>query len=544
MIISGSINLAADKPKKVLLKTSSKESYAEYLLPSRIPTMSLSDIKSVPGSTQFSPIKDYYEDLLTAEIDIGNNQFTFMLERDGYEPGKKSKAKLLYTPVAMKLKTFWETELTRKAPEGVKDMSQSLRLKYFLSGINPLAKEKAEKFADRLTSYYIKTGKPSKGKHYAEGYAYPIPTGLGTVEMNQLYNASVGKISTDFYIYDSVDWLEKLNKKGLKTKMAVVYPAGSNTYNWGYFRSATILKGEVDKIEIILFDDNLNNIYAEPGIDSIKVGGACITTVGSTISLKGKIYTFDTGLERKKKGNYITLTPAEVKTGKVQLQWDGNGAEVILAQIKSGSDYYPLFQVEEKKKSGGSKKKKKKAKLLSVTVPEGNYKLAGGAVKKEVDKKINYAFFDSGNPIEVKAGETTVVKLGEPYTAGIELISKGEDRIINCNYPTGAGGERYRWLLPRPERIRMTLKGEGEGFLEPIRKNMEMIDNGKVFLTRTFAYDPVLMVPENGPFNITVEMNPMVFDEKEVTIKRENMEVAKKKAKKKKAPKKKAKKKK
>ncbi len=510
----------AEKTLSIKLKTKFNNSTANEILPSKIPTMILSDIDSMPGAIQFNPIIKDKNKLTAGDIYIGNNSFYFLLETNRFRENKKFKTTIYMPPISDKLSEFWVQESKLSSKEIKKLAPLNIRLKLFLSGKSNDNKGKKKTAKKTNTKEYrVADGKLKKNKHYRQGYSYPIPSIINSKETKKLYNAIISKPSATFFIYDSEAWTKGLKKRGLKTKVALIFPRREETQSWGYLKSITTLTCKINNSEIILYDDNLNNIYAEKGIDSIKIGENCISTIGSKICIKDKVYTINEEIKRSPKSNKNTLnlTMVSVKTGKVQVKLAATNAEMLLAQLKNtdknnDDDFYPMFGI---KGNSGTKKIKH---YLSVTIPEGKYTIAGGMIKLTDKDSNKYAFFAKGGKFTVRAGKTTIITIGEPLTTKITVEPSSGERTILCSYPKGASGEEYRLFIPKPKNTHLTIKSENKNAYRPIFKNMKLTDDDNIFLKCILKYNSVLMSPDIGPFKISIDIDPIVFKKRTVSV--------------------------
>ncbi len=450
------------------------------------------------------------------------NQIPGFLKQEQNPPKPFNKGPDMNAVVAEAAKSFTGAEKKFvKEKLGVKDPGK-LNAQHVLSKIKVIAREGREhKNLIELAKDVYKASRKGGGASLDSGDVRdlmekaehkPLPHGLGDYSRYRYWDSVFNTADAYVSLYPSHQWVSADSTKDAdRYRVAVVMPA-TKTYLCSYIRNCTVLQGEIGGTRIALFDDNLNGVYGEVGKDSILVGERNLCLFGKHLAIGRSLFEMQFDNDAKK----LILNPIKDGLAYMRLEWNsGNGAELIHAIVKSGDSYFSLIAPpeEDREEAGGA------VQHLPIAVPAGKYEIVGGLARKKVedDNFYSYVSFTGGDPSELKPGDRHWVKIGEPLSAGITFEMDGEKRIFDFEYPKGTAGETYRWFSPLPPEARMVVKGLGAGFLgSGQRKLLRMVDDGRVFMQAEIKYDDVQYNPENGPFEVTADFDPIIFPRRDI----------------------------
>ncbi|MHC4884186.1 MAG: hypothetical protein ACYTGH_03785 [Planctomycetota bacterium] len=561
LLLGSPLNAASKskKPTKVKCSRKASSSYAKLMLPGRMIGAGIESNKEVMNGVKFTAVEKFdpvFANKLFVEASIGGYTVPLFLEYTKDRPGKERPGMLYFGPIANLVHKFYKGRFDgiMKSKDG-KVPSENQLMKELLahlkkSGSSKSAKKsskkkkksskkkKDDKKGDSLlpTGTFKLSGSPKKGRHFTQGKLAALPHGLGSTENTKYWNGALAPYSAYFDMYTTAEWAGtmKATSSAQKYRVAVIYPTGK-AHNYGFLRCATALTAKAGKakVEVKIFDDNLNGTFGDVGEDSMQVGEA-LGLVGSTLSVGEEVYnmTINPG-DGKKTPPYLELTKRKDKPGQVRLTWEGAEESTLhYAILKANDDdaYYGLTQADSKKSSSSSKKKKGedsgKVKFNEVSVPAGTYTVVAGLASR-MTKEMKwpaYASFVGSDTITVEAGETTKITLGGKLTSKISIRAEEDERIIGIDFLKGEGGEKYVSFLPVPEEARLSITGNPDGpFADPLRKIMGVTLKGETFMDTFVKYDPVLFPPENGPFKFSIRVDPLVFETQTITDERKNM---------------------
>ncbi len=227
-----------------------------------------------------------------------------------------------------------------------------------------------------------------------------------------------------------------------------------------YTLGAACLTGMVGTTPVRIIDDSLDAQYGnvplrygtpgmtaeqfEPWLDSIVIGKATRARPWSPIQeIDGTFYK----LEVRDNGTKLALSPADVDTGMLKLDFKGPVQPTYVIVTGSGDTKDCFFDLVE----GGSK---------GVRVPVGNYALYYGELRKgkkrQMQKVLMLPSLQTPPSWTVRKGETTNVTLGAPFGFDFKYeIEAGKLRVKGKTVVViGSGGERYEraWnCVPKPE---------------------------------------------------------------------------------------------
>ncbi|MEO6708033.1 MAG: hypothetical protein ABI054_02920, partial [Planctomycetota bacterium] len=268
-----------------------------------------------------------------------------------------------------------------------------------------------------------------------------------------------------------------------------------------YVMSAASMVGTLNNVPVRVFDDNMDGIYGSPpkqwqyaglpegsvqsDIDSILVGTEKHARPWTQFGeIGGAWFEF----EPQQGGLEIKATPATIETGKLKLEYKGEMPEYVILQGEGPFEKTCIDLLQ----NGGAE----------VSVPAGKYHLFFGLLRKGKKQQVTKALILPGKRTPswvVKAGATTVVPLGGPFSFDFETeVKEGKLTVKGPSVTViGAASERYERLwncVPRPEFAwrkagsKKASKPERMGIVEDL--NAED-DTGKRLHEYTDTYHPL-----------------------------------------------------
>ncbi len=225
-----------------------------------------------------------------------------------------------------------------------------------------------------------------------------------------------------------------------------------------FYRSAAILSGKVEGVNIELYDEDFNGVVGEvpgktvfgdmrfgtgeekaegvPVIDSMRVGGSKhLIPYSKYFKIKDQWYRFQvTGNNEQLR--YRPLDPATVPTGRVAFQWRGPGRAKPDHLVIRETTWFrgAAFDIARAGKKG-------------IEVPAGDYEILYGRIMNGSPPRVNNAVILKGKSknFKVEKGKTVTLTLGAPFHLEFEVVNEGGYASVSSAtfWVRGAFGEKY-----------------------------------------------------------------------------------------------------
>lgn len=286
-----------------------------------------------------------------------------------------------------------------------------------------------------------------------------------------------------------------------------------------YYVPGGYVEGEVSGQKIRIYDDNLDGVYGsppsrwqhqglvkdspQPEFDSIRVGSDKVARPFSEYVELGPA-----GWHRltiRNKGTSLEAEPVTLETGTVQIK--GKGLKPEFYVLKGVDDTYANTYIDV---AGGKK----------VDVPAGRWELAFGLVRKGNKMQLMKAVIlptEGMERIQVKAGETTEVTYGAPYTFDFQY-EVGADKVTVDGASVrivGAGGESYDRFyncVPFVDAfVRKTgaKRAAGEASLKPAVDNLGLERHGWAGMWKPVIAEPLDKVGDEVEVQLVEKKNKL-----------------------------------
>jgi len=206
-----------------------------------------------------------------------------------------------------------------------------------------------------------------------------------------------------------------------------------NYTNRGAYRSATYREGKWLDQPFVLIDDNGSGAFGDPELrrdgvtrgypswmdnDALLVGkGKKARPFSEVVLQNGAFYRLKLTDPQARE---IKFRELDVETGLVQLKWNGPAAPSALVIAEIGEFPGAYFDVSGKD---------------PAVVPVGRYEVAYGKIELGSRSSLEQVWIFKGRSeaFTVKAGETFVLEMGEPYRLDFDTEDKGETFIVKGN---------------------------------------------------------------------------------------------------------------
>ena len=558
----------AKTPTKETFKAEWDEKYGKIALPSRVVGIGFPDLKKCPflTATVFNQLDIWEESRIGGKATMFGWPIDMFVDFQAPNPSGPREAIIMVGRWGQLYNEHWkkmsDTKVTingqsgyidtkKNYPEAKKDKDkkagQSLAAaaeKKTLAGSD----KELKKFETEMIEKALKTTgkKPTECDLKGKSWVFPvglIPSRKETDYWNYVFS------DPGCYIDGALDqsWLYeyKKPKDAPRLLVAMILP-DPKTKNTAFFRNCCVMRANVTggagdsgpkiltptsttqyvpvirlseagelETEIMLFDDNLNGVFGEMGVDSMRVGGA-YSLVGARVSVGGRVYDMRYTQERTGSVGNAELKPVETPTGAIQLYYNGDSALAQICQVSREKDFYGLVTRPLKEDAD---KKRGPIRYEPVAVPVGVYKITGGLIFRpaERDTSDSYAAFMGGYDIVVEEGKTTVVRMGHPVEPGkfmgfdLKITSdQSERRTVKMAYLTGLAGEQYREFFPRTRLPMLIIQSTVDKTLKTEFTFEQNVDGG-AFMETGFPFDRAVMNPKNGPFTLDTEVETGIF---------------------------------
>jgi len=160
-------------------------------------------------------------------------------------------------------------------------------------------------------------------------------------------------------------------------------------------------------------------------------------------------------------GLHLTVRELDLPTGEVELDMEVKARDYHVVVRETGALEGAFFDVVPERRG------------RPVTLPAGIYQIVSGVITEgnKTSMDVIRIYQGSSEPFEVRAGETTTLELGAPYTMRIDTHQDGEEFVVDGRSLRvfGRGGEEYAMFYQDPPLPEIEVRdAEGDDVARPI----------------------------------------------------------------------------